>query len=84
MTTSTLLEVQQLIDQLSPLEQVRLLEYLTPRIRQTVSAMQPAYTSEENGSSSGWDTLFLVGDKIAALPNKNQITMTQAITEMRR
>lgn len=84
MTTSAMLEVQQLIDQLSPVEQVRLLEYLTPRIRQAVSSIQSTHAPSEKPTSSGWDTLFLVGDKIAALPNVGQVTMTQAVTEMRR
>jgi hypothetical protein len=41
MANSTLDQVQQLVDQLTPHEQVRLLAYLTSRLAQVVTTMQP-------------------------------------------
>lgn len=46
--TTTLHEVQQLVDQLSPLEQVRLIAYLTDRIAPVISATAPTAQSEDS------------------------------------
>lgn len=81
---NTYSQVQQLVDQLSPLEQVRLLEYLTPRIRSAVAAMQPSITAPDETMSDGWDALFRIGDKIASLPTLGSESMTQSVATMRR
>ena len=84
MTTARLSQIEQLIDQLSPLEQVRLLEYLTPRIRNAVTSLQTAKASSEESLSDGWEALFRTGDQIANLPAYGKETMTQSVTAMRR
>jgi hypothetical protein len=43
MAESTLVQVRHLVDELSPLEQVRLLEYLTPRIVHAISSQQAVF-----------------------------------------
>jgi len=45
MTDSTLAQAQQLVDQLTPHDQVRLLAYLTTRLAQVVSALPLSSTS---------------------------------------
>jgi hypothetical protein len=41
MADNTLVRAQQLVDQLTPYDQVRLLAYLTTRLAQVVSALPP-------------------------------------------
>lgn len=84
MTIATLEVVQRLIDQLTLLEQVRLLEYLTPRIVRAVALRQPV--TEGNGSSLGeaWQVFFRIGDTLAATDQPEMPTLTQTVQMMRR
>ena len=84
MSTPTMSQIEQLIDQLSPLEQVRLLEYLTLRIRSAVASLQPSPVVPEDSLSDEWETFFRIGEKIARLPAYGEETMTQSVTTMRR
>ena len=84
MSTVTLSQIERLIDQLSPLEQVRLLEYLMPRIRNTVASLQPPSATSEEGLTDEWNMLFCIGDNIANLPVYGDETMTQSVASMRR
>jgi len=84
MTTTTLEYVQRLIDKLTPLEQVRLLEYLTPRIVRAVATRQS--TSVANGStlSEAWQAFFRVGDALTASDQPQMPTLTETVQMMRR
>lgn len=84
MTTKTLQQVQSLVDQLTPLEQVRLLEYLAPRIRKTVANVQTKTVNRAQDSSDAWEELFRVGDEIANSTEHSSLTMTQLVSTMRR
>jgi hypothetical protein len=84
MTIATLTSVQRQIDQLTPLEQVMLLEYLTPRIVRAVVLRQPVPIA--NGSTLGeaWQAFFRIGDALAASDQPELPTLTQTVQMMRR
>jgi hypothetical protein len=83
MATATLHQVQQLVDQLSPLEQVKLLEYLTPRIARAV-AQQSATSVAHREYQGAWAELFRIGDTIAASDTEDAPTLTTTVVSMRR
>ena len=84
MTIATLETVERLIDQLTLLEQLRLLEYLTPRIVRAVAIHQLA--TKANGITAGeaWQRFFQIGDALAASVQPNLPTLTQTVQLMRR
>lgn len=84
MSIATLKDIEQLIDQLTPLEQARLLEYLTPRIVQAVATRPSESRSEEEQLSNAWARFFQVGDNMAATDRPDMPTLTQTVQMMRR
>ena len=84
MTTTTLEQVQQLVDRLTPLEQVRLLEYLTPRIMQAIADVQPDQSTLKPEFSVAWQEFFRAGEELAATDKPDLATLTTAVIELRR
>ena len=85
MMHATLNQVERLIDQLTPLEQMRLLEYLTPRIARSLAvAMQPTASTTLRATSQAWSEFFRIGDEIAAGDRPEVKTLTAAVLAMRR
>jgi hypothetical protein len=84
MTTATLEAVQRLIDQLTPLEQVRLLEYLAPRIVRAVATQQPVMKANGATVSEAWQRFFQIGDTLSVSDQSNLPTLTQTVQLMRR
>jgi hypothetical protein len=84
MSATTLEEVQCLVDRLSPLDQVRLLEYLVPRLARAVAAAQAAEPAPSDANSEAWQRLFRIGDQIADSAKPGPQTLTQALISMRR
>lgn len=84
MTTATLEAVRRLIDQLTPLEQAQLLEYLTPRIVRAVASRQDAQTGNGAPLAEAWQTLFAIGERIAASDRPDEPTLTETVYQMRR
>jgi hypothetical protein len=66
MADSTLAQAQQLVDRLTPHDQVRLLAYLTTRLAQVVTALPPATEGTQSEPADVWKTFFEVGDMLAA------------------
>jgi hypothetical protein len=75
---TTLKEVEAMVDALAATDQVRLLQYLVPRIADAVLAGEP----KRVGTDSAWQEFRRVGERLAAAPNGQSIT--QAISDMRR
>jgi hypothetical protein len=84
MTTATLEIVQRLIDQLTPLEQARLLEYLTPRVVRAVVSRQAVQAANVAPLAEAWQTFMHIGDQVAATDRPEQPTLTQTVQQMRR
>jgi hypothetical protein len=90
MAAATLDEVQRLVDQLSPIDQAHLLEYLAPRITSAMASAHPAETSADDtnarraADAQAWQRLLRIGDEIARTTPPGAESMTAAVTAMRR
>lgn len=80
---STLEQVQRLVDHLTPLEQVRLLAYLTPRITQNMESIYPTASIPASRESSAWGEFFRLGDELADSDTPESQTLTAVILAMR-
>ena len=80
MTEPTLDKVQSLADQLSPLDQVRLLEHLIPRIARVVSSSHSTPAS----NTDAWREFFRLGDELVASDTREMDTLTATVLAMRR
>ena len=84
MTNSTLAQAQQLVDQLTPHEQVCLLAYLTTRLAQVVTALPPTPIGTSPETSDIWETFFQIVEMLAATDTPERETLTAAVLAMRR
>jgi len=75
---------QQLVDQLTPHDQVRLLAYLTTRLAQLVTALPPPTGGTPPEPSDIWETFFQLGEMLAATDTPERETLTAAVLAMRR
>jgi hypothetical protein len=82
-TTATLEQVQQLVDQLTPLEQVRLLEYLTPRLVRAIANARTPQSAAEPVHTDAWQEFFRIGDALAATDKQDTDTLTATVLMMR-
>jgi hypothetical protein len=83
MTATTLDQVQQLADQLTPLDQARLIEHLTERIVELLTAQEPEEPTETL-TSDPWEHFFETLDAIAPGPWVSGRTATEELMAMRR
>ncbi|MBI5762899.1 MAG: hypothetical protein HZA51_05160 [Planctomycetes bacterium] len=67
-----------MVDALEPTDQVRLLQYLVPRLAQAVLAGE----SNHIDAGGAWQEFRQVGERLAATSNGESITQT--ISDMRR
>lgn len=84
MAQATLEQARELVDHLSPLDQARLLAYLTPRIVRVVAESQPTESPEEPALPISWQEFFRIGDEIAAEATPGSESLTAAVLAMRR
>lgn len=84
MVNDTLTQAQRLIDRLTPLDQVRLLTYLTSRIARLVETMPPAPPPSMTSNAAAWQEFFRLGDALAATDTSKAPTLTETILSMRR
>ena len=85
MVESQLDTVQRLVDQLTPLDQARLLEYLAPRLARVVAgSVAPAPPPPPSQSADAWAEFFRVGDALAASDLLDGDTLTATVLAMRR
>jgi hypothetical protein len=84
MAESTLAQAQQLVDQLTPHDQVRLLAYLTTRLAQVVNTLPPTPGGTSPEPTDVWETFFELGESLAATDTPERETLTAAVLAMRR
>jgi hypothetical protein len=83
-TTATLEQVQQLVDQLTLLEQVRLLEYLTPRLVHAIANTRAPQSAAKSARTDAWQEFFSIGDALNATDKPSMDTVTATLLAMRR
>ena len=84
MPTATLDEVIRLADHLAPLDQVRLIEHLVPRLAPIVAGVQPATPAEPGTSADPWDEFFRLGEELAQRDQPEMSTLTAGVLSSRR
>jgi hypothetical protein len=82
MTNNTLDQVQRLVAQLTPVDQVRLLAYVTSRVAQVFPATSTATNRPEPANT--WERFFELGEELAATDTPECDTLTAAVLAMRR
>jgi hypothetical protein len=84
MADNTLSQAQQLVDRLTPHDQVRLLAYLTTRLAQVVSTLPPTSGGTSPEPADAWETFFELGNMLSATDTPERETLTAAVLAMRR
>ena len=82
MTDNTLDQVQRLVDQLTPADQVRLLAYVASRVAQVFPHSSTTVDGPEPGDA--WERFFELGEELAATDTPECDTLTAAVLAMRR
>lgn len=82
MSARTLAQIQASVEQLDLADQVRLLEYLTPRIAGAVLASWGAGDAAD--AEAAWRHFRDVGRRLAATSVPGAATLTDAVSHMRR
>lgn len=83
MIDTTLDHVHRLIEQLTPLEQVRLLEYLASRIAQGVADSYQHAPAPTHATEQAWAEFFRVGDALTMTDLGDGDTLTASVLAMR-
>ena len=84
MTKTTLDHVQHMVDDLSLVDQARLLEYLARCVASAVAANDIPSAVPFATSTDAWAEFFRIGDTIAADDTGTAASLTAAVLLMRR
>lgn len=85
MTIATLEQVELLADNLSPLDQLRLIQRLAPKIATSlVETHSQPRSKQERNITAAWQHFFAIGDALAAGDSDEIPTLTQTLDSMRR
>ncbi|MEP7199708.1 MAG: hypothetical protein ABI874_07820 [Chloroflexota bacterium] len=71
MTNNALLQAQHMVDQLAPLDQLRLLEYLTPRIVRVVELAQSSKPMSMTTHAEAWREFFVLETRLRQATTRN-------------
>jgi len=82
MSARTLSEIKESVERLDLTDQVRLLEYLTPKIASAVLA-SPRSASQTDADSA-WRQYRSLGQRLAATSVVGAASLTDAVSQMRR
>lgn len=83
MSDKTLREVEASVEQLELRDQVRLLEYLAPRIARAVLSGPPGADVRADAHAA-WQRLREMGERLAATSVPGAPSLTEAVSRMRR
>jgi len=84
MPTATLDEVKRLADNLAPLEQVRLIEHLVPRLAQVLAEAQITRSVGPEDRADPWEEFFRIGEELAHRDQPGMSTLTAGVLSSRR
>ena len=84
MPTARLDEVKRLADNLAPLDQIRLIEHLVPRLAQVVAEAQPTTPAGPGDGADAWEAFLRLGEELAQCDLPELSTLTAAVLSSRR
>ncbi|MDH3604953.1 MAG: hypothetical protein OEU26_35565 [Candidatus Tectomicrobia bacterium] len=82
MIDNTLDQAQRLVDQLAPIDQVRLLAYVASRVAQVFPTSST--TADRPEAADAWERFFKLGEGLAATDAPEYDTLTATVLAMRR
>lgn len=82
MSVTTLNEIKESVEKLDLPDQVRLLEYLTPKIASAV--LTSARTTSQTEADSAWRRYRSVGERLAATSVHGAPSLADTVSQMRR
>jgi hypothetical protein len=82
MKAKTLGEIEASIEQLDVSDQVRLLQFLAPKIANAILSPQPS--ASERDPSAAWLRYRALGDRLAATSIPGAASLTEEVSKMRR
>ena len=82
MNVKTLGEIEASIDQLDLSDQVRLLQFLAPKIAEAV--LTPPPSASEQDPNAAWLRYRALGDRLAATSVAGAASLTEEVSKMRR
>ncbi len=85
MPIATLEQVESLADSLSPVDQLRLIQRLAPKIATSIvkTEAQPR-REQQNLAEDAWQRFFAIGDTLAESDSQELPTLTSTLQTMRR
>ena len=84
MATTTLDEIKRLTDNLAPLDQVRLIEYLVPRLARVLAEAQLTVPAGPGHSADAWEELMRLGEELSQRDRPEMTTLTTGVLSSRR
>ena len=84
MPTATLDEIKRLADNLAPLDQVRLIEYLVPRLARVVAEAKSPAPARAERSADRWEEVLRLGEELADHDRPEVSTLTACVLSSRR
>ena len=84
MPETLIVKVQQLIDRLTPLDQVRLMEYISSRIAMVISSIPSPANANTVEIDDAWATFFKIGNELLKSDVPKSDTLTSTLLSMRR
>lgn len=82
MSVTTLNEIKESVEKLDLPDQVRLLEYLTPKIASAV--LTSPRTTSQTEADSAWRRYRSLGERLAATSVRGAPSLTDTVSQMRR
>ena len=84
MAETQLMKVQHLIDRLTPIDQVRLMEYLSLRIEKVISSITNPSNVKTVPQNDAWTDFFTIGNELMQSDVPKSSTLTSTLLSMRR
>ena len=84
MAETLFIQVQHLIDRLTPHDQVRLMEYISSRIEKVISSISSTSTVKAIERDEAWADFFRIGDELLENDLPKSDTLTSTLLSMRR
>jgi len=77
-------EIEAMVDALPPADQVRLLRILVPKLAEAVLAAEANGNGHGTNGTGAWHEFRRVGERLAATPSPDGVSVTQTLFDTRR
>jgi hypothetical protein len=81
---TSLLEAKQAAERLEPIEQVRLLEYITQQVERFLDSLDATTKGDSVHTDKSWSAFFEAGDRLFTDDSSSNRSLTETLISMRR